>query len=54
MKSIHAMSFVRLDDCRKALGARSLRSLACDLRRLSDRERRQIAELVAKATPPQG
>jgi hypothetical protein len=54
MTTIPSMSFVRLDDCRKALGTRSLHALACDLRRLSDRERRRIADLVVKAKPPRG
>jgi hypothetical protein len=50
---VHTLSFIRLSDCRKALGTNTNRNLVRDLHSLSDKERREIADLIAKEVQPQ-
>lgn len=42
------LSFVRLDTAARQLGAQSKRQFVADLRTLSHRERREVADLVKK------
>lgn len=42
----HTLHFIRLDNAAKQLGAQSRRQFVADLRTLTPRERREVADLV--------
>lgn len=44
----HTLHFIRLDNAAKQLGAQSKRQFVADLRTLTPRERREVADLVKK------
>jgi len=44
----HTLHFIRLDAAAKQLGAQSKRQFVADLRTLTPRKRREVADLVKK------
>lgn len=49
-----SLSFIRLSDCRKALGTNTDRNMVRDLRRMSDKDKRIIADLIEEELQKHG